>query len=166
MNHVASWIRSINRSIDQTVSALFRAEKRHPPRQSLRLPSCFLHSWTGEGGGGEESDPFVIRTPSKGPASVAGSTVCSWHARRFVIAIRHREIELAFEILQAGINKRHLMPFLPRNFRAGSKDYRRVLQSPPRWWKRWETENLNGRSELMGREESKKSLACVSISLP
>lgn len=73
-SHGASWN---FRSNEPFPLCLFRAEKRHPPRRPIPRPTLLLFaSWTGRGEGErKKSDPFVIRTPSTGPASVAGSTI-------------------------------------------------------------------------------------------
>lgn len=70
--------RELKFSIERTVSALFVSRRKASPSASPDpssdpLAFCIVN---GERGGGEKkSDPFVIRTPSTGPASVAGSTI-------------------------------------------------------------------------------------------
>lgn len=68
--------------------------------RSLVRPSCFLHRERGEGRGREKKRSFCNQDTVHRTCERSRIDHCSWHAR-FVIAIRHREIELAFEILQA-----------------------------------------------------------------
>lgn len=96
-SHGASWN---FRSNEPFPLCLFRAEKRHPPRRPIPRPTLLLFaSWTGRGGE-KKKRSFCNQDTVHRTCERSRIDHCSWHAR-FVIAIRHREIELAFEILQA-----------------------------------------------------------------
>lgn len=95
--------RELKFSIQRTVSALFVSRRKASPSASLDpssdpLAFCIVN---GERGGGEKKKrSFCNQDTVHRTCERSRIDHCSWHAR-FVIAIRHREIELAFEILQA-----------------------------------------------------------------
>lgn len=95
--------RELKFSIERTVSALFVSRRKASPSASPDpssdpLAFCIVN---GERGGGEKKKrSFCNQDTVHRTCERSRIDHCSWHAR-FVIAIRHREIELAFEILQA-----------------------------------------------------------------
>lgn len=95
--------RELKFSIERTISALFVSRRKASPSASPDpssdpLAFCIVN---GERGGGEKKKrSFCNQDTVHRTCERSRIDHCSWHAR-FVIAIRHREIELAFEILQA-----------------------------------------------------------------
>lgn len=154
----AAWRREVKFSIERTVSALFVSRRKASPlrvARSLARPPCFpVNGARGEGEGEREEKE---REKRKKRSFCNQDTVhrtcersrighCSWHAR-FVIAIRRREIELAFEILESLLTA--ILSSLPRNFRGGRVPSSFALMEALRnrkWWKMrtrasWESKN-------------------------
>lgn len=95
--------RELKFSIERTVSALFVSRRKASPSASpdpSSDPLAFCIVNRERGGGEKKKRSFCNQDTVHRTCERSRIDHCSWHAR-FVIAIRHREIELAFEILQA-----------------------------------------------------------------
>lgn len=126
-----------------------------PPRRPIPRPTPLLSRERGRRGGGRgegrerekrKKRSFCNQDTVHRTCERSRIGHCSWHAR-FVIAIRRREIELAFEILESLLTA--ILSSLPRNFRGGRVPSSFALMEALRnrkWWKMrtrasWESKN-------------------------